>query len=115
MPSVLRGGRAVTGHPLQFLHAPTSVAVVGASDDPEKIGGRPLRYMREFGFTGQVLPVNPSRTTVQGLPASRDIDSLPVVPDVVLIGVAGAAAADAVAACARLGVKDCIVMASGFG
>lgn len=105
----------MTVAPLSFFHAPESVAVVGASDDPEKIGGRPIRYMREYGFVGRVLPVNPSRTAVQGLPAYPDLDSLPVVPDVALIAVAGAAAVAAVTTCARLGVKGCIVMASGFG
>ena len=39
----------------------------GASDDPEKIGGRPLRYMREFGYAGLVVPVNPRREQVQGM------------------------------------------------
>jgi acyl-CoA synthetase (NDP forming) len=105
----------MSGTTLGFLHDPTSVAIVGASDDPEKIGGRPIRYMSEFGFKGIVLPVNPTRETVQGLPAYPDVDALPVVPDVALIAVAGAAAATAVAACARRGVKGCIIMASGFG
>lgn len=100
---------------LRFLHAPASVAVVGASNDPEKIGGRPIRYLREFGFTGQVLPVNPTRHTVQGLQAYAQVEALPTVPDVALIAVAGTAAADAVAACARIGVQGCIIMASGFG
>src|SRR3954467_478403 len=71
--------------------------------------------MREFGFAGEVLPVNPTRETVQGLAAYPDLDSLPVIPDVALIAVAGAAAAAAVASCARRGVQGCIIMASGFG
>jgi len=100
---------------LSFLHAPQSVAIVGASDDPEKIGGRPVRYLSEFGFEGLVLPVNPARPTVQGLTAYPDLEALPVVPDVTLVAVAGAAAAAAVATCARIGVKGCIIMASGFG
>ena len=53
---------------LDFFHTPASVAVVGASDDPEKIGGRPLRYMRECGYAGTVVAVNPRRAIVQGLP-----------------------------------------------
>jgi acetate---CoA ligase (ADP-forming) len=101
--------------PLSYLHAPASVAIVGASDDPEKIGGRPIRYLREFGFAGRVLPVNPSRSTVQGLAAYPDLDALPVVPDVAVIAVAGVNAVEAVETCGRLGVKGCIVMASGFG
>jgi acyl-CoA synthetase (NDP forming) len=99
---------------LRFFFAPTSVAVVGASDDPEKIGGRPLRYMREFGYTGSVIPVNPNRAEVQGLAAVPSLADVPEVPEVVLIAVPGQAAVDAVATAADLGVKGCIVMSSGF-
>lgn len=97
------------------LHAPASVAIVGASDDPDKIGGRPIRYLREFGFTGAVLPVNARRSVVQGLPAYPDVAALPVVPDVALIALPGAAATEAVLACAQLGVRACVVFTSGFG
>jgi acyl-CoA synthetase (NDP forming) len=100
---------------LSFLHDPRSVAIVGASDDGDKVGGRPVRYLREFGFTGDVLPVNSGRTTVQGLPAYPSVSALPVVPDVALIAVPGTAAVEAVAACADVGVKACVVMAAGFG
>lgn len=100
---------------LSFLHAPRTVAIVGASDNPDKIGGRPIRYLRDFGFAGTVLPVNPARRTVQGVRAYRDLSGLPTVPDVALIAVAGEAAVAAVAACADLGVAGCVVMASGFG
>lgn len=100
---------------LDYFHRPASVAVVGASDDPEKIGGRPLRYMREFGYGGLVIPVNPKRTEVQGVPTVASLLESPVVPDVALIAVPGAAAVQAVAAAADMGVKGCIVMSSGFG
>ena len=46
---------------------PQSVALVGASDDPTRIGGRPLRYYKEAGFTGRIYPINPNRPEVQGL------------------------------------------------
>lgn len=100
---------------LEFLHAPSSVAVIGASDDPDKIGGRPIAFMRDFGFKGTILPVNPTRATVQGLAAYPDLASLPCVPDVVVVALAGQAAVDAVGASAGLGVKGGVVMASGFG
>lgn len=100
---------------LEVFHSPASVAVVGASDDPEKIGGRPLRYMREFGFRGVVIPVNPSRDVVQGQHAYRALADSPVVPDVVVVAVAGEAAVDAVVTAARMGARGAVVMASGFG
>lgn len=100
---------------LDFFHRPQSVAVVGASDDPEKIGGRPLRYMREFGYAGLVVPVNPKRAEVQGMATIPALGDSPVVPDVALIAVPGAAAVEAVEVAADMGVKGCVVMSSGFG
>jgi len=100
---------------LGFFHRPRSVAVVGASDDPEKIGGRPLRYMRQFGYQGLVIPVNPRRREVQGMATVPSLEAAPAVPDVALIAVPGEAAVSAVASAARLGVRGCVVMSSGFG
>lgn len=100
---------------LDFFHRPASVAVVGASDDPEKIGGRPLRYLREFGYEGLVVPVNPRRDQVQGMATVPSIADSPVVPDVALIAVPGQACVDAVALAAEMGVKGAVVMSSGFG
>lgn len=100
---------------LDFLHHPSSVAVVGASDDPEKIGGRPLRYLREFGFGGSIVAVNPRREQVQGIPTVARLEDAPLVPDVALIAVPGQAAVDAVRVAAELGTKGAVVMSSGFG
>lgn len=100
---------------LEFLHNPSSVAIVGASDDPDKIGGRPIAFMKQYGFAGVILPVNPKRSSVQGLQAYPDLEALPLAPDVAVIAVPGQAAVEAVASCAARGVKAAIVMASGFG
>ena len=100
---------------LQALLAPHSVAVIGASDNADKIGGRPIRYLQEFGFQGRILPVNPGRSSVQGLPAWPSVSELPEVPEAAIIAVAGQAAVEAVEACAATGVKAAIIMASGFG
>lgn len=100
---------------LEALLAPRSVAIIGASDNADKIGGRPIRYLQEFGFKGRILPVNPGRSTVQGLPAWPSVSELPEVPDAAIVAVAGQAAVEAVEACAAKGVKAAIIMASGFG
>ncbi|MFC7659026.1 acetate--CoA ligase family protein [Pseudonocardia benzenivorans] len=100
---------------LSFFHTPGSVAVIGASDNPDKIGGRPIEYMTTLGYRGALYPVNPSRPMIQGLPAFGSVDSLPEVPEVAVVAVPGQAAVDAVETCARLGVRGCVVMSSGFG
>ena len=45
------------------------MAVVGASDDVGKFGGRVIHYLQKHGFPGQLLPINPNRATIRGLPA----------------------------------------------
>ncbi|MCS5722849.1 acetate--CoA ligase family protein [Herbiconiux sp. CPCC 203407] len=100
---------------LRFFHDPASVAIIGASSDPEKIGGRPIRYLAENGYAGAVYPVNPQRTEIQGLEAYPSLDALPTVPEVAIVAVSGANAVAQVVRCAELGVKGCVIMASGFG
>ena len=56
-----------TSSSLDALFHPRSVALVGASSDPERIGGRPLRFMLEAGFAAPIYPVNRSGALIQGL------------------------------------------------
>ncbi|NIO39667.1 MAG: CoA-binding protein [Burkholderiales bacterium] len=94
---------------------PKSVAIVGASENPNKIGGRPLLYLHRYGYRGVVYPINPNRKEVQGHRAFPDLFSLSDSPEVVIIAVPGDAAVDAVEACADIGVQVAVVMSSGFG
>ena len=100
------------------LHAlldPASIAVIGASENPDKIGGRPLMYLAKFGYRGRVLPVNPNRAEVQGLACFPDVASLPEVPELAAVVVPGEAAVRAVEDLAAAGTQVAVVMASGFG
>ena len=99
---------------LAALLAPRSVAVVGASADPTRIGGRPIAYMKARGFAGPILPVNPNRTEIQGLPAYPDVASLPEVPDAAIVAVPAAQVVQTVAALGDRGVKAAIVFSAGF-
>ena len=101
-----------------MLHAaldPESIAIVGASDNPHKVGGRPLLYLKRYGYRGAVYPINPGRASVQGLPAFSAIEETPRTPDLAIVAVAGDEAVRAVEACAARGVKIAVVMTSGFG
>jgi acyl-CoA synthetase (NDP forming) len=100
---------------LRVALAPRSIAVIGASDNANKIGGRPIAYLERFGFKGEVYPINPSRDTLQGLRAYPGLDALPAVPDMAVIAVPGELAVQAVDQCAAAGVRVAVVMASGFG
>jgi acyl-CoA synthetase (NDP forming) len=94
---------------------PRSIAVIGASESVDRIGGRPIAFLKRFGFRGPVYPVNPTRDAVQGLRAYASLDALPEVPELAIVAVPGARAVEAVDACARAGVRVCVVFSSGFG
>jgi acyl-CoA synthetase (NDP forming) len=94
---------------------PKSVAIIGASENPNKVGGRPVHYLDKFGFKGKIFPINPSRSEVQGHKCYPSIADLPEAPEMVIVAVAGDNAIGAVEDCAAKGVKVAVVMASGFG
>jgi acyl-CoA synthetase (NDP forming) len=94
---------------------PESIAVVGASDNPHKVGGRPLLYLQRYGYRGAIYPINPARASVQGLRSFATIEQTPRPPELAVIAVAGDEAVRAVEACAARGVKVAVVMTSGFG
>ncbi|MBY4947812.1 acetate--CoA ligase family protein [Cupriavidus respiraculi] len=99
------------------LFDPASVAVIGASDNPNKVGGRPIHYMRAFGYAGDILPVNPGRDVIQGLPAHASLADLVArgkTPEAAIIAVSGDATLEQVRLCADAGVKAAVIMASGF-
>jgi len=94
---------------------PRSIAIIGASENPNKVGGRPVHYLDKFGFKGKIFPINPSRPEVQGYKCYKSLDDLPEAPDMVIVAVAGDNAIGVVEDCAAHGVKVAVVMASGFG
>lgn len=53
-----------------------SVAIVGASDNPLKIGGRPIAYMKRLGYRGALYPVNPRQAEIQGLRAYPSLSAI---------------------------------------
>jgi acyl-CoA synthetase (NDP forming) len=94
---------------------PKSVAIIGASENPNKVGGRPVHYLKKFGFKGKIYPINPTRTEIQGERCYPSLRDLPEAPEMVIVAVAGDNAIAAVEDCAAFGVKIAVVMASGFG
>ncbi len=93
---------------------PRSIAVIGASDDPVRIGGRPIMYALQYGYTGKVYPVNPTRETVQGLKAYASIVDVPDHVDCAVIAVPGAMVVDAMRQCVAKGVRGVVLFSGGF-
>ncbi|GAA5165190.1 acetate--CoA ligase family protein [Pseudonocardia eucalypti] len=110
----MAGGDEGRGTAIGRLFRPRSVAVVGASDDPERIGGRPVALLRRHGYPGEIYPVNPKYRTVQGLPCVPDIESLPPDVDLYVIALPARLAVDAVARAGAHGAKAAVVFGGGF-
>src|SRR5688500_2857248 len=66
---------------------PRSVAVIGASEDQGKFGGRAFRMLLRHNFAGQIYPVNPNRAELFGLKAYPSVTATPALPDVALLAI----------------------------
>ncbi|MDM0047102.1 acetate--CoA ligase family protein [Variovorax dokdonensis] len=99
---------------LQALFHPRRVAIVGASSQPQKIGGLPVRMLRELGYAGEILPVNPGAAEIQGLRAWPSLRALPDAPDVAIVAVPAAAVSATIEDCIGRGVGAAVVFSSGF-
>jgi acetate---CoA ligase (ADP-forming) len=103
-----------TTRSLASLIAPRSVAIIGASSDATRIGGRPIDYMVRRKFQGDIYPVNPNRTEIQGFKSYAAIADLPAAPDVAIIAVPAKSVLEAVTALALKGTGAAIIFSSGF-
>jgi acyl-CoA synthetase (NDP forming) len=100
---------------VDVVTAPRSVVVVGPSADPAKPSGRPLNYLRRYGFTGDVWVVNPRHAEVAGYPAVPSVADLP--QDAAEAAIVNLPAAQVPAALRDLderGVRAAVVIGSGF-
>ena len=72
---------------LNEIMSPKSIAIVGASDNKGRIGGRPLAHMIEQKFSGGIFPINPNRDTVQGIKAYPSLLDVKEDLDFILVAV----------------------------
>jgi acetate---CoA ligase (ADP-forming) len=101
-------------NPIARLLQPRSVAIIGASADPEKTAGRPVSYLQKHGFAGRILPVNPKADRIGDLPCYSDIAALPETPDVAIVLLGAERAHHAVKELSTRGCAAAIVLASGY-
>lgn len=100
---------------LDALFRPASVAIIGASADPNKVGGRPLAFLLRSGWRGRILPVNPSAREVQGVPAFASLDEIEGPVDQAIIAVPAAQVLATAQQCIARGVRAIQVFSAGFG
>ncbi|MGC2062620.1 MAG: GNAT family N-acetyltransferase [Thermodesulfovibrionales bacterium] len=93
---------------------PKSVAVIGASRDPERVGGKVFRNLLFAGFSGVIFPVNPKTTSVGGVLSYPTVEHVPGDVDLAVIIVPAAQVLEVIDQCARKGVIGVIVISAGF-
>lgn len=98
---------------LESLLRPRSIAVIGASDNPKRIGGVPVDLLIRANF-GKLYPVNPKNETVQGLKAYAEIEQVPEVVDLVIVALSADATLSMLERCHALGITAALVFASGY-
>jgi acetate---CoA ligase (ADP-forming) len=101
-------------HALQSFFWPQSIAVLGASPDLHRIRGRLLHQLRENGYPGRILPINPSYQEIDGLRCYASVAAVSEPIDLALVAIPAAGVAPALEECARAGVKNTLIISSGF-
>ena len=99
---------------VEHLVNPTSIAVVGASADTGKVGGRLFRYLTSHGFDRPLYAVNTNAEPVMGTPVYRSVAELPATPDLACVVVPVTAVLPVARECAEAGVSAITVYSSGF-
>ena len=97
------------------IFTPSRIAVFGASADPNKTGNKVVKNLRDTGFPGEVLPINPQIDELWGYRAIPSIDEMPDGVDLFVTAVPAAIVPDAVEKAVAKGVKGAIILANGFG
>jgi acyl-CoA synthetase (NDP forming) len=114
-PARPRGGGGRRHRPdLRSVLAPSSVAIVGASDELTRWGGSALKNILDGGYDGTIYPVNPRGGMFFGLPVATGIDELPEAPDLALLAVGASQTAAVVEQCGRRGIPAAVAIAAGF-
>lgn len=95
--------------------SPASIAIVGASNDTKKPGGKIVQNLLSKGYEGELFLINPKAELIQDRQAIPSIADLPHAPDLAYISIPARFVADALSELAELGVKRVIVLSAGFG
>jgi acetyl-CoA synthetase (ADP-forming) len=100
--------------PVSELLSPRSVAVIGASEDQTKFGGRLYRMLLKHGYPGTVYPINPGRETLFGIRTFPSVSATPEAPDMVVMALPRDKVRGEIEASARRGARCGIVITAKF-
>lgn len=99
---------------VKVFFEPKSVAIVGASDSPMKLGYYPLSNLLNLGFKGELYAVNPKYKSISGLRCYRSVSEIPGEVDLAVVIVPNVSVPSVIRECAEKGVKGAAILSSGF-
>lgn len=92
-----------------------SVVVVGASDDPTRIGGAPIFLLKKYGYAGKIYGLNPKYGSIQGLPCFAEPEDIRGSTEVAIFCVAAGRIRDLLPRLKHKGLKGAVIFSAGFG
>jgi len=99
---------------LEGMFSPKSIAVVGASESPLKVGAIVLKNIILSGYKGTIYPVNPNISEFGGLKFYKSIQVLPTTPELVVIAIPAKNVSEVLRNCGEKGVKNVVIFSSGY-
>src|SRR5437879_4818171 len=114
MPSATATPTATPQHPLDPFFSPDIIALIGASRDLEKIPGRLFSMLRKNEFPGKIYPINPNYGDIDGLKCYPSISAVGQPIDLAIVIIPARAVLGALEQCAAAGVKNAVIVSSGF-
>ena len=99
---------------IKSFFEPNSIAIIGASRDPEKTGYLILKNILETGFKGKIFPVNPKVQEILGLKTYTSVDKIPENVDLSVIAVPSIIVPEVLRQCGNKKIKSAIIISGGF-
>ena len=99
---------------LEALFNPASIAVIGASQDPKKVGYAVLDNLKKYGFRGGLYPVNPAGGEILGLKAYAKLADIGKEVDLAVIAIPARFVPEALRECAAAGIASAVGLSAGF-
>lgn len=99
---------------IKSLLRPQSIAIIGASSDTQKVGGKTIMFNKNIGYAGKIIPINPKETEIQGDQAYPSIKDVPGDVDMAILALPASRVIQTVEDCAAKGVKSVVIFSSGF-
>ena len=96
------------------LFNPETVAVIGASESPRKLGYHVMKSLTNGGFEGRIVPINPGSTEIMGIPSSPSIDAFPDPIDLAIVVVPAQVVPKIFEECERNAIKGVVLITAGF-